>query len=426
MFIYVADKMDGKKRKCYTNSQVAKALSMIQQGMSVYKASKLYNVPETTLRNKRQDLYSNEKCGKKPVLNLNEEEQIVDWIHYLCKCGFPVTKKQLLHTVSKLVEDLGRPNKFKDGVPGKKWILGFTQRHPAVANYIQNPPTSGNQVTEEALRAWFYRLRTYVEENDLLHVFEDPKRIFNCDEYGFFLCPKNNQVLVKRGSKKVYNRVENDEKECLTVLVNASADGSIAPPMVLFPYSRLPDNIESTVPLGWGLGSTESGWMDMESFYKYVANVFYPWLLQHNVTLPVVLFLDGHTSHISLPLTTFCKEKGIELVALLPKSTHVLHPLDVAVFRPIEETWRDIVQEFTVRHNYAKLTRTDFSAEVQSCFERSLKSETVKSGFEYCGLYPFQQQNIDYQKLLSKGKKRKGKDSSYSRDGENLLPDPLK
>lgn len=250
---------------------------MIQQGMSVYKASKLYNVPETTLRNKRQDLYSNEKCGKKPVLNLNEEEQIVDWIHYLCKCGFPVTKKQLLHTVSKLVKDLGRPNKFKDGVPGKKWILGFTQRHPAVANYVvQNPPTSGNQVTEEALRAWFYRLRTYVEENDLLHVFEDPKRIFNCDEYGFFLCPKNNQVLVKRGSKKVYNRVENDEKECLTVLVNASADGSIAPPMVLFPYSRLPDNIESTVPLGWGLGSTESGWMDMESFYQYVTNVFYP------------------------------------------------------------------------------------------------------------------------------------------------------
>lgn len=30
------------------------------------------------------------------------------------------------------------------------------------------------------------------------------------------MCPKEKQVLVKRGSKRVYNRVANDEKECLT------------------------------------------------------------------------------------------------------------------------------------------------------------------------------------------------------------------
>lgn len=155
-----------------------------------------------------------------------------------------MTKEQLLQTVSKLVENLNRPNAFKDGVPGIKWFLGFMQRHPA-KRVAQNLQTSRNQVTEETLRAWFDRVRTYFEQNDLLQVFEDPKRIFNCDETGFFLCPKDKQVLVKRGSKRVYNRVANDEKDCLTVLVNASADGNIAPPMVLFPYKRLPNNITS-------------------------------------------------------------------------------------------------------------------------------------------------------------------------------------
>lgn len=76
-------------------------------------------MPETTLWSKRDELYNNEKCGKEPVLNLNDEKQMIDWIHYLGKCGFPVTKEQLLHTVAKLVENLNRPNSFKDGVPGK-------------------------------------------------------------------------------------------------------------------------------------------------------------------------------------------------------------------------------------------------------------------------------------------------------------------
>lgn len=191
--------MDGKKRKCYTNAQVAEALSSIRQGMSIYKASRQYNIPETTLRSKRDELYENEHCGKQPVLNLNEERQIVDWIHYLGKCGFPVTKNQLLHTVSKLVENLQRPNPFKDGMPGKKWFSGFMLRHPAVSKRVaQNLQSSRNEVTEVALRAWFDRVGSYFKENDLLHVLQDPKRIFNCDETGFFLCPKDKQVLVKR------------------------------------------------------------------------------------------------------------------------------------------------------------------------------------------------------------------------------------
>lgn len=88
-----------------------------------------------------------------------------------------------------------------------------------------------------------------------------------------------------------------------------------------------------------------------------------------------------------------------------PNSTHVLQPLDVAVFRTVKGTWREIVREFRVKNNYAKLKRTDFSAEVQKCFDRSLKPETIKSGFKCCGLYPFDQKNIDYDKLLSKVKK---------------------
>lgn len=122
-----------------------------------------------------------------------------------------------------------------------------------------------------------------------------------------------------------------------------SAEAEIAPPMVLFPYKRLTSNAP------YQLGSNESGWMNMETFFEYITHVFYPWLLKNNIQLPVVLFLDGHTSHISLPLSMFCKEKGIILVALLPNSTHILQPLDVAVFRPVKRTWRSVVHDFLIK-----------------------------------------------------------------------------
>ena len=115
---------------------------------------------------------------------------------------------------------------------------------------------------EESIRLWFRRVRQYFEQNNLIEVLDDPARIFNCDETGFFLCPKAKQVLVQRGSKKVYTRVANDEKECLTVLVNVAAHGKVAPPMVLYPYKRMPKNLVPTVPSGWAVGNTESGWMN--------------------------------------------------------------------------------------------------------------------------------------------------------------------
>lgn len=78
------------------------------------------------------------------------------------------------------------------------------------------------------------------------------------------------------GEKHVQNVIGNDEKECITVLINASAAGDVAPPMIVYPYERIPTAIVNSVPDCWGLGKTESGWMTAVSFYEYVTNVFHP------------------------------------------------------------------------------------------------------------------------------------------------------
>lgn len=76
----------------------------------------------------------------------------------------------------------------------------------------------------------------------------------------------------------------------------------LVPPMVVFKYERIPANIANLMPVGWGIGKSESGWMTGETFFEYVSNIMFNWILANNIPLPVVLFVDGHTSHLTLKL----------------------------------------------------------------------------------------------------------------------------
>lgn len=40
--------------------------------------------------------------------------------------------------------------------------------------------------------------------------------------------------------------------------------------------------------------------MTDESLFEYIANVFYPWVVQNKTKFRIVLFLDGHASHLTI------------------------------------------------------------------------------------------------------------------------------
>lgn len=117
--------MDRPKRKKYTANQLDTALMAINNGANIYETAKKYGIPRTTLRDKRDNKYSNENCGIQTVFTKDEECQLIDWIHYMARLGFPVTKYQLLESASKLVETLKRPHPFKDEIPRRHWFKNF-------------------------------------------------------------------------------------------------------------------------------------------------------------------------------------------------------------------------------------------------------------------------------------------------------------
>lgn len=148
----------------------------------------------------------------------------------------------------------------------------------------------------------------------------------------------------------------------ITTLIGGNASGKLVPPLVMYPYQRIPANIVNNMPNDWAFGRSENGWMTSEAFYEYITNCFHPWLMSNKITLPIVLFIDGHVSHISYHLSQFCSQNNIILVALYPNATHLIQPMDLSVFRSMKLGWCKAVRNFRMKNQGSTLSRENFAS----------------------------------------------------------------
>ncbi|KAJ8969067.1 hypothetical protein NQ314_001969 [Rhamnusium bicolor] len=271
-------------------------------------------------------------------------------------------------------------------------------RHPEITQRVsQNLTTARDNVTERQIRNWFSEIKDYLVAKNLFEITKCPNRVFNADESAFYLQPKGDKVLTRKGEKNVY-RPGNDEKECITVLVTANAEGIMAPPMIVFTYTRVPGYISANIPESWGIENSENGWMCSATFYEYMTNIFEPWLTEQKIARPIVFFVDGHVSHLTLHLSNFCVEKQIELISLFPNSTHLLQPMDVAVFRPLKHAWKLEVQQWRLDNSGHKLQKQHFGKVLEAALKH-ISEDTIRNGFKVSGLCPFNEHNVKFTKL---------------------------
>ena len=124
------------------------------------------------------------------------------------------------------------------------------------------------------------------------------------------------------------------------VLGCASASGERLPPYILYKGKNSYTSWTSGGPAGTLFGVSDSGWMERANF------LFLP-AIQHLSSTPgVVLFVDGHYSHLSMELIELAKEKGVHLVCFPPHLTHILQLLDVSVYHPLKQSWATVLKEF--------------------------------------------------------------------------------
>ena len=109
-----------KAYRRYKHEDLVKACEAVQKGMSKSLASKTYNVPRTTIRDRIAGRIGIDvsSSGPSPILTPGEEEMITKWIFDMSGVGFPVTRLQLKLEVKKILDQDGHTNPFPNNMPG--------------------------------------------------------------------------------------------------------------------------------------------------------------------------------------------------------------------------------------------------------------------------------------------------------------------
>lgn len=399
------------KKRQYSKESIDKAIEFVKnkQG-SIRLAAKTFGVPRSSIVYKIAHPDTKFKSGPDSVLSLEEEKVLVDYIISLSSRGFPRKKEDILDSVQNYLKENPRPNPFKDGRPGDKWFSSFMKRHPILGTRNAEGVTKASAcVSEEDIRKWFSEISKYFEEQGLTEVIKDPTRIYNADETCFLICPKTGKVISQKGAKNVYFIEKASPKENITVMFAFSASGRTCVPMIIYPYVRIPDKVKDSVPRGWGIGRSDNGWMTAPVFYEYISNVFYKDLIAAGIKLPVILYVDGHKTHLTKEVSELCKSLKIHLIALYPNATRILQPADVASFKPLKAGWKKYLRLWYAENDSGEvLNKQNFAPLLQKVVNSCTDPSIAINGFRSTGLFPLNPDAINYEKCLGSRRRRDG------------------
>lgn len=113
------------------------------------------------------------------------------------------------------------------------------------------------------------------------------------------------------------------------------------------------------------------------------------------------MFVDGHKTHLTYPISKLCTYLKIILIALYPNATRILQPADVSCFRPLKALWKHGVMKWRRNNPFSQLTRAEFAPILNEIIS-DLVPESISNGFRACGLCPWNVNAVDFTKCLGK------------------------
>ena len=145
--------------------------------------------------------------------------------------------------------------------------------------------------------------------------------------------------------------------------------------MVIFDAKRLnPEWTNGEFP-GTTYGLSDNGWINTELFEAWMSEHF----LQHAVSArPLLLLLDGHSTHYQPQLLRLAKE-----------NEHEAQPLDCGAFGPLKAHWSHVCHAYLQQNPDCIITPFQFSSLFSQAWSAAVSPANIIAGFRTCGVYPF-------------------------------------
>ena len=289
--------------------------------------------------------------------------------------GFGLTKELVGIVIRDYLKyQPAHPNPFHLGIP--EWLVEAVLEAVEMWPQYSETTTSSNKqstaTTPEVITACFVWVESVISKIGLAEMPPEELQdyLWNCDETGFVLHKHVARFLlegVTRMCRKLLVVVAGNILQCWL-------QGLLA---VKFFHHTLSTKRKTSGLSGCMQGGpdgshytvSDSGWMEAAYFLQWFKKMFVPAVKNLTTKAPVVLIFDGHHSHISIELIELAQRNRIHLLCLPPHSTHLLQPLDIAVFGPMKAAWKRLLKENQIATCAANVTKEDFPGLVAKLWE---------------------------------------------------------
>jgi hypothetical protein len=387
------------KQAAERDRAVAQAVLDVQSGKykSSYEAEKLLGLPKSSVtRRVKGGLTRSQARHSQQLLSPTQENELLRWIKRLTISGYAPSRLVLRQIVEEICPRLLRENsdaslQASSSIPpptqlGEQWVSRFLERHPHLKAVIGRRIDSVrmNGATKPVLEAWFEAYMKIIADLGILE-----QDTYNMDEHGNSIGTMESTRIIIDSTCRTKHQVHPGRQEWVSIIECICADGTILPPLVIFKgqhvlHGWIPQEVRSK----WYFSANTKGWTSNIHGLEWLKRVFDPSTRVKAEGKPRLLICDGHDSHISGSFIAHCVQNGITLLVLPPHTSHILQPLDIAVFGPLKKRLTAALEHF----NHAQLGRIQkiewmdayITARREACTQ-----ENIASAWRGAGLIPF-------------------------------------
>jgi hypothetical protein len=353
------------------------------------KAAQLYEVPRTTIQRRLQG--TRPKNETKPV-NLKmrpvEEQSLVQWILALDQRGFPPQIIDVRRMADVLLAARGQ-----DPPPlpvGKKWVSRFITRQAELQTKWNRKFHSQRARCEDPvrIRVWF----KLVQDTRAAYGIAD-QDVFNFDETGFMMgVASTSKVVTSSDTIGRATVVQPGNREWVTTIECINASGWCISPFVILSGKLHQASWYQNLPPDWAVAVSDNGWTNDSLGLEWVKH-FNRQTQSRTSGAYRLLILDGHSSHATPEFDHFCTENKIITLCMPPYTSHLLQPLDVGCFSPLNRAYGCEVAELA-RQGVFHIDKLDFLWIYQRIRESVLSDQNIKAGFLATGLIPYSPERV--------------------------------
>ncbi|KAJ8935808.1 hypothetical protein NQ318_023362 [Aromia moschata] len=170
-----------------------------------------------------------------------------------------------------------------------------------------------------------------------LNLHNTPERIWNLDE---------SSLCIDLRKTKVVGAVNKPSSRTISTpaFLMCNAAGGKPPPLIVYKGVNVWDQRMAHEGKGYPgtvYAATKNGWMETEVFTNYFLKTILRTIGEQRPVLitQTSVTYDGHSTHISLALIERAIQENITILKLPPHTSHLLQPLDLAVFKPFKTKW---------------------------------------------------------------------------------------